>query len=180
MCLKYCFKTAKFAGITQKKFIEQDTSSTQTSINNTATINIDVSVDTQDLAKKGDTVKISLHSPGKVLETAKALPEVQNPITKWSTNNSVNCSTLAAQGRADFIRIVYNITTINFKPRNSVTIKREINKNSSEKINTMHAYTLPRGGVAFHFKAQEDINKFEKEVDSIYPGSTCSKSKSQV
>ena len=81
-CLKYCFKTAKFAGITQKNFIEQDTSSTQTSINNTATTNIDASVDTQDLAKKGDTVKISLHSPGKVLETAKALPEVQKPYYK--------------------------------------------------------------------------------------------------
>ena len=32
--------------------------------------------------------------------------------------------------------------------------------------------------MSFHFKAQEDVNKFEKEVDSIYPGSTWSKLKS--
>ena len=32
--------------------------------------------------------------------------------------------------------------------------------------------------MSFHFKAQEDVNKFEKEVDNIYPGSICSKPKS--
>ena len=42
------------------------------------------------------------------------------------------------------------------------SLKREINKISSENINIKHTYTLPRGGVAFHFKAQEDVNKFEK------------------
>ena len=109
----------------------------------------------------------------------KPLPEVQNPITKESTNNSVNCSTTVAQGTADIIRIVDNITTINSKPRNSVTIKRKINKISPAKINIKHTYILPRGGVAFHFKAQEGINKFEKEVDNIYPGSTCSNPKNQ-
>ena len=55
-------------------------------------------------------------------------------------------------------------------------IKREINKISSKKINIKHIYTLFRG-VAFHFKAQEGINKFEKEVDNIYPESTSSKPK---
>ena len=57
-------------------------------------------------------------------------------------------------------------------------IKREMNKISSKKINIKHTYTLFRG-VAFHFKAQEGINKFEKEVDNIYPESTCSKSLGQ-
>ena len=52
--------TAKFSGITHKIFIEQDASSTQIS---TDTItNIDMLVGTQDLAKKGDTAKISLQS----------------------------------------------------------------------------------------------------------------------
>ena len=52
--------TAKFSGITHKIFIEQDASSTQIS---TDTItNIDMFVGTQDLAKKGDTAKISLQS----------------------------------------------------------------------------------------------------------------------
>ena len=87
---------------------------------------------TQDLAKKEDTVKISLQSPGKVFETAKALSEIQDPITKESTHNSVNCSTSALQYTADFTRKIDNITTNNSKPRNSITIKREI---SSEKIN---------------------------------------------
>ena len=63
---------------------------------------------TQDLAKKEDTVKISLQSPGKVLETAKALSEIQDPITKESTHNSVNCSTSALQYTADFIRKIDN------------------------------------------------------------------------
>ena len=73
-CLKCSLKAAKSAEITHKNLIEQDTSSTQTSTNNIT--KIDVSVDTQDLAKGGDTVKISLQSPGKVLETSKALSEV--------------------------------------------------------------------------------------------------------
>ena len=177
-CLKCSLKTAKFAGIIHKNFIEQDTTSTtQTSLNSIT--KIDVSVDTQDLLKKEDTVKISLQSPGKVSETEKALSKAQDPITKESTNNSANCNASTAQDAVDFIRIVDNITKNNFKPRNSVTIKREINKISSEKINIKHTYTLPRRGVAFHFKAQEDVNKFEKEVDNIYPGSTCCKPKSQ-
>ena len=54
-----------------------------------------------------------------------------------------------------------------------------MDKISSEKINIKHTYTLPRGGVAFLFKVQEDINKFEKGIYNIYPGSTCSKPKSQ-
>ena len=62
-CLKCSLKTAKFAGIIHKNFIEQDTSTTQTLLNNITKIN--VSVDTQDLPKKEDTVKISLQSPGK-------------------------------------------------------------------------------------------------------------------
>ena len=70
-CLKCSLKIAKFAGIIHQNFIGQDTSTTQTLTNNTT--KIDVSVDTQDLRKKGDTVKMSLQSPGKVLETGKAL-----------------------------------------------------------------------------------------------------------
>ena len=176
-CLKCSLKTAKFARIIHKNFIEQDTSTTQTSLNNIT--KIDVSVDTQDLPKKEDTVKISLQSAGKVLETEKTLSKVQDPIKKESTNNSANCNASTAQNAVDFICIVENITKNNFRPRNSVTIKRQISKISSKKINIKHTYTLPRGGVAFHFKAQEDVNKFEKEVDNIYPGSTCSKPKSQ-
>ena len=87
---------------------------------------------TQDLAKKEDTVKISLQSPGKALETAKALSEIQDPITKESTKNSVNCSASGLQHAAGLILKIDNITTNNFKPRNPITIKREI---SSEKIN---------------------------------------------
>ena len=101
------------------------------------------------------------------METAKPLSEVQDPITKESTNNSVDCSASAAQDTADFIHTVDNITINNSKPKNSVTIKIKINKISSEKVNIKHTYTLPRGGIAFHFKAQEDVNKFEKEVDNI-------------
>ena len=67
---KCSLKTAKFAGAAYKNFTEHYTSSTQTSASNIT--KIDISVDAQDLAKKGDTVKISLQSPGKVLETAKA------------------------------------------------------------------------------------------------------------
>ena len=81
------------------------------------------------------------------------------------------------QQTTNFIRIADNITTSNSKPRNSVTIKREINTISSEKTNIKYTYTLSRGGIALHFKA-EDVNKFENEVDNNYPGSTCSKSKS--
>lgn len=62
-CLKCNLKTAKFAGITHKRFIKQDTLPTQTSTDNITKINI--SVDTQDLAKKGDTVKI-FHQPHSV------------------------------------------------------------------------------------------------------------------
>ena len=75
---------------------------------------------------------------------------------------------------AAFIRIVDNITTINSRPRNSLTIKREVNKILFEKINIKYTYILPRGGVAFHFKAQKDVNKFGKEVDNTYVGSTFS------
>ena len=114
---------------------------------------IDISLDTQDLPKKGDTVKISLQSPGKVLETGKTLSKVQDPIIKESTNSSVNCSASTAQDTADFICIVDNITAKNSKPRYSVTIKRETDKITSKKINIMHTYTFPRGEVAFHFKA---------------------------
>ena len=163
--------------MTHENYIQQDTSSTQISTNNIT--KIDVSVDTQDLAKKGDTVEISLQSAGKVLERAKASSEVQDPITKESTNNSGNCSTSATKDTGDFVRIVDNITTNNSKSRNSVTIKREINKISAEKINIKHTKTLPRGVVAFHFKTQENVNKYEKKVDNIYPESTCSKPKSQ-
>ena len=88
--------------------IGQNTSSTQTSIDNIT--KIDISVDTQNLAKKRDTIKISLQSTGKVLS------EVWDSITKESTNNSVNCSASAAQDTADFIDIVDNITTSNSKP----------------------------------------------------------------
>ena len=50
-------------------------------------------MDTQDLAKRGDTVKISLQSPGKFLETSKALSEVrtlsQNSWKIRGTNNLI-------------------------------------------------------------------------------------------
>ena len=64
--LKCSLKTAKFAGMTHKNFIKQDTSSTQVLADN-----IDASVDTPAVAKKRDTVTISLQSPGKVLEATK-------------------------------------------------------------------------------------------------------------
>ena len=104
--------------------------------------------------------------------------QVRDPSTKESANHSVNFSATAAQDTIKFIRIVDNITTNYSKPRSSVTIKREIRKISSEKVNIKHTYTLPRGGVALHFKAQEEVNKSEKEVDNIYQGSACSKPKS--
>ena len=87
------------------------------------------------------------------MEKREALSEVQNAITKESINRSVNRSSSAVQDTADFDRVIDNITTNNFKPRNSVTIKRETKKISPEKINIKYRYTLPIGGVAFHFKA---------------------------
>ena len=87
-----------------KSCIEQDTSSTQTSTDNF--IKIDISMGTKDVAKKGDTVKISLQSLGKVLETTKISYEVWDPITKDITNNLVKCSASAAPDTVDFICIV--------------------------------------------------------------------------
>ena len=89
--------------MTHKSCIEQDTSSTQTSTDNF--IKIDISMGTKDVAKKGDTVKISLQSLGKVLER-KISYEVWDPITKDSTNNLVKCSDSAAPDTVDFICIV--------------------------------------------------------------------------
>ena len=79
--------------------------------------------------------------------------QVRYRSTKKSIKNSVNFSATAAQDITKFIRIVDNIAKNYSKPRNSVTIKREISKISSEKVNIKHTYTLPRGGVALHFKA---------------------------
>ena len=120
---------------------------------------------------------IQLKSPSSQLKSpsAKALSEVKDPTTKGSTNN---CIASAAQDIADFICIVDNITTNGSKPRNSVTIKREIKKISSEKINMKHTSSFPRGGGVFHFKAQEYVNEFAKEVDNIYQGITHTISKS--
>ena len=120
--------------------IGQNTSSTQTSIDNIT--KIDISVDTQNLAKKRDTIKISLQSTGKVLS------EVWDSITKESTNNSVNCSASAAQDTADFIDIQ---ATPNLETKS--LSKKKI---PSDKINIKTPYTLSRGRVAFHFEAQED------------------------
>ena len=125
--------------VRQKIFIEQDTSSTQTSTDNIT--KTDISVDTKDLAKKGDTNNISLQSPGNVLETTKTSSEVWDPITKESTNNPVNCSASAAQDATNFIRIVENITTNNSKPRNPVTIKREKTKYLLRRL-TSNIHTL--------------------------------------
>ena len=121
--------------------------------------------------------EILLKSPSSQLKSpsAKALSEVKDPTTKGSTNN---CIASAAQDIADFICIVDNITTNGSKPRNSVTIKREIKKISSEKINMKHTSSFPRGGGVFHFKAQEYVNEFAKEVDNIYQGITHTISKS--
>ena len=123
-----------------KNFIEQDTSNTQTSTSSIT--KIDVSVGTQDLPKKGDTVKISLQYLGKVLETGKALSKVHDPITKEITNNSVKCSASTVQDMTDFICIVDNITTNNFKPRNSVTIKREIKSLLKRLTSSIHTLFL--------------------------------------
>ena len=60
-CFKCSLETAQFARITHKNITEQDTSSTQISTDNIT--KIDASVFTQDLAKKEDTVTISLQSP---------------------------------------------------------------------------------------------------------------------
>ena len=113
--------------------------------------------------------EILLKSPSSQLKSpsAKVLSEVKDPTTKGSINN---CIASAAQDIADFIRIVDNITTNDSEPRNSVTIKGEIKKVSSDKINIKHTRSFPRGGRVFHFKEQEHVNKFAKEVDNIYQG----------
>ena len=101
-------------------------------------LQFEVSLGKQDLAKKGDIVTIVLQSPGKVLKATKTTSKNCDPITEESSNNSVNFSVSAAQDAADFIRIVDNHTTNISKPRNSVTIKRKINKIFSAKINIKH------------------------------------------
>ena len=129
-------------------------SSTQISTDNTSLTEIDVSVDTQDLDKKRDTVKISVQYPlNHEKSWRKEKPYQKFRTLSESTNKSVNRSSSAARDTADFDRIIDNIITNNSKPRNSVTIKRETNKISPEKINIKHRYALHIGGVAFHFKA---------------------------
>ena len=111
-------------------------------------------MDTQDLDKKRDTVKISVQYPLNHEKSWRKEKPYQNFRTlSESTNKSVNRSSSAARDTADFDRIIDNIITNNSKPRNSVTIKRETNKISPEKINIKHRYSLHIGGVAFHFKA---------------------------
>ena len=83
------------------------------------------------------------------METTKTSSEVQDPIiTKESTTIQSAVIAPAAQDTADFICIVDNTTLKNSKPRNSVTIKREINKTSSEKIDIKHTVVVQcRSGI---------------------------------
>ena len=106
--------------------------------------------------------------------------EQQESPSKANTNCDKSPDNISIDNTIDFIRVVDNINTNKHYLKDSVTIKKELSKISSEKINIKHTYTLSKGGVAFHFNTQEDTNKFEKEVTKIFPGSTCSIPKSIV
>ena len=99
--------------------------------------------------------------------------EQQENSSKLSNTDSDKAKDLETEKTVDFIRVVDNITTNKHQLRNSVSIKKVLNKATTEKIDIKHTYTLPKGGVAFHFKSQEDTNKFDKEVNKVFPGSTC-------
>ena len=71
------------------------------------------------------------------------------------------------------IRLIDNIPN-NLKPKNSSDIKTRINNTISQNIQINYTYNLPKGGIAIHFKTEEDIISFQQNLNSVYPGSRCS------
>ena len=66
------------------------------------------------------------------------------------------------------------------RPKNSTQIKKRIKEFSSEQINIQYSYTLPKGGVAIHTETEKDAETLEKEINNIFPGSSCGKSLTQT
>lgn len=172
-CIACSLKTAKSVGITYTNFLKQKSSFTQTET---------------ECASKATQAQVSIdsleNSQGNNIENTqlKILPKEGDtvdldPYTKSS--DTICDKQIGKNNTVDFIRVVDNITNRHIL-KDSVSIKKELNKATSSKINIKHTYTLSKGGVAFHFKTQEDINKFEKEVTKIFPGSTCSIPKSVI
>ena len=59
-------------------------------------------------------------------------------------------------------------------------IKMWIKEFSSEQINIQYSYTLSKGGVAIHTEIEKDIETFEKEINNIFPCSSCTKPPTQT
>ena len=173
-CIACSLKIAKSLGITYTNFLKQKSSFRQTATECASkATQAEVSIDLQENSQ-GNNTNISLLNilKGETVD----LEQQANP----NKSSNTNCDkSIEKDNTVDFIRVVDNITNRHIL-KDSVSIKKELNKATSEKINIKHTYTLSKGGVAFHFKTQEDTNKFEKEVTKIFPGSTCSIPKSLI
>ena len=53
-------------------------------------------------------------------------------------------------------------------------IKRRITDTPTKKIEIGYNYLLQRGGIAIHLRREENIKNLERDINAIYPGSTCS------
>ena len=66
------------------------------------------------------------------------------------------------------------------RPKDSTQIKKRIKEFSGEQINIQYSYTLPKGGVAIHTETEKDVETLEKEINNIFPDSSCTKPLTQT
>ena len=77
------------------------------------------------------------------------------------------------------IRLIHKIPQT-LRPKNSTQIKKRIKEFSSEQINIQYSYTLLKGGVAIHTETEKDAETLEKEINNIFPHSSCTKPVTQT
>ena len=67
---------------------------------------------------------------------------------------------------------------INFKIQkfNKKLKKKRIKKFPSQQINIQYSYTLPKIGIVIHTETEKEAEILEKEINNIFPGSSCAKS----
>ena len=66
------------------------------------------------------------------------------------------------------------------RPKNSTQIKKWIKEFSSEQINIQYSYIPPKGGEAIHTEKEKDAEILEKEINNVFPGSSCAKPLTQT
>lgn len=196
-CLKCSLKAAKRIGIdysqlsdnnlidsftqTSKTTIILENKSTEISKISTEILNIEKQHTSKVVESTESKSSKTLSEPEQIQDTDFSLSQTSSKASACTSNTEKSKSGGESLKQAannntknhKYVRIIDNITP-DLRPKSSVEIKKRISETASHNIEIDFTYVLPRGGIAVILKTEEDLLNLEKDLQNIYPGSTCS------